>query len=353
MIKKITLALLILFLFIPSAFATTQDYLELPPEQLLEMWQKIGEKLKEEGYYPYIELKQGDKGDDVTFLQEKLTELNYYNKQITGRYDPATIAAFKLFEKSHGLKQDGIAAIAEQQLLFSKDAIAKPTPTPKPTPRLAAPTGLTAKALSSTSILLKWQKVKNASEYLVYRSTNSKDGYILLTSTNNLEYTDKNLKPSTKYFYKIEAKTNDNVSLKSGAKSLQLPAPTPTPYIEPKYALVDGEYADWKMSYGYPWFKYQVKNISKSKTIDGFTLKLYAKDVYENQIKSHGFGDIYQYETYNQTVRPGQTVYSEKRTIYGYDNLKHLFVAIYKIHFTDGTTVTYPDSVLQFWRLSY
>lgn len=47
-------------------------------------------------------------GDDVTQLQERLKELDYYHGPIDGVYGGATIEAVKEFQRSHGLEPDGV-----------------------------------------------------------------------------------------------------------------------------------------------------------------------------------------------------------------------------------------------------
>lgn len=357
--KKVLLMLLILLLMPIYAGMEQQDVLDSSPEDLLILWQQIGDKLRESGHYPYILLKSGDKGNEVLSLQQRLASLGYFAKTITGRYDSSTQAAMKLFEKAHKFKQDGIASIEEQILMFSADAIVKPTPspkptpTPKPTPRLPAPKGVVVKSLSPTSVKITWQKVANAREYKVYRSTSSSGKFTQIATTMFLEYIDKNLSPGKTYYYRVESKVSSNISVQTTPKIVKMPTPSPTPFIEPKYSLVEGEYADWGTSYGYPWFEYQVKNVSKTRIVDGFTLVIYATDVYGNKIRSHGFGDYYLYETYNQTVQPGKSLYSKKRTIYGFDNLKYLYIAIQKYHLTNGTTIEIPERELHFGRIGY
>ncbi len=244
-------------------------------------------------------------------------------------------------------------------MLFSIQAIAKPTPspkptsTPKPTPRIAAPKNVIVKALSATSSKVTWKKVEGAQEYRIYRSYSIKGPFHLLSTVKTLEFIDTGLKPGFSYYYRVESYAKNNTSIQTSPRPVKMPTPSPTPFVEPKYSLVDGDYADWGKSYGYPWFKYQVKNISKSYTIDGFTLVFYATDVYGNKIKAHGFGDYYQYEIYNQTVKSGKSLYSEKRTVYGFDAMKNLHVAIQKYHLTNGRTITIPDEELVFWRLEY
>lgn len=67
-------------------------------------------------------LKVGSFGDKVTELQLRLTELGFYNGDITGYYGDMTEAAYKRFQKAAGLYQDGIAGEDELSLLYSSDA---------------------------------------------------------------------------------------------------------------------------------------------------------------------------------------------------------------------------------------
>lgn len=67
-------------------------------------------------------LKVGSYGDKVTELQYRLTELGFYNGDITGYYGEQTEAAYKRFQKAAGLYQDGIAGEDELTLLYSDNA---------------------------------------------------------------------------------------------------------------------------------------------------------------------------------------------------------------------------------------
>lgn len=67
-------------------------------------------------------LKVGSSGDKVTNLQERLTELGFYNSDITGYYGEKTESAYKAFQKAAGLYADGIAGEDELDLLYSDDA---------------------------------------------------------------------------------------------------------------------------------------------------------------------------------------------------------------------------------------
>ena len=85
---------------------------------------------------------------------------------------------------------------------------------------LAAPTGLTATATSSTAIGLAWSAVPGATGYKVYRGTSagvSTSGAALATSTGT-SFSDSGLNASTAYYYKVLA-TNSVVS--AGTASLE------------------------------------------------------------------------------------------------------------------------------------
>ena len=58
---------------------------------------------------------------------------------------------------------------------------------------------------SSTSITLKWEKYPYANGYQIFRLNESTNNYEKVGSTNSTSYTDKNLKPYTRYYYKVRA----------------------------------------------------------------------------------------------------------------------------------------------------
>lgn len=54
-------------------------------------------------------LRQGDKGEDVSNLQQRLQELGYFRSRITGNFGPVTKAAVTRFQRDKGLRANGIA----------------------------------------------------------------------------------------------------------------------------------------------------------------------------------------------------------------------------------------------------
>lgn len=81
---------------------------------------------------PVDKLKQGDAGQQVEALQNRLKELGYLSGKADGVYGKSTKAAVKLFQKTHKIGQDGIAGQKTLALLNSAGALPKgATPTPK------------------------------------------------------------------------------------------------------------------------------------------------------------------------------------------------------------------------------
>lgn len=67
-------------------------------------------------------LKLGSSGDKVTKLQNRLTELGFYNDMVTGYFGEATQAAYKKFQKAAGVTVDGIAGKSDLEILYSDNA---------------------------------------------------------------------------------------------------------------------------------------------------------------------------------------------------------------------------------------
>jgi peptidoglycan hydrolase-like protein with peptidoglycan-binding domain len=93
------------------------------PEELLQQWYELNTLLKENGIYPFVELKKGDTGYEVTALQTRLKELGYYKKEVADNFGSGTYSALRSFERANGLKVDGEASVADQQALFSSAVV--------------------------------------------------------------------------------------------------------------------------------------------------------------------------------------------------------------------------------------
>ena len=78
--------------------------------------------------------KKGNSGKNVLALQQALKIKGFYKAPINKKFDDATVAAVKAFQKSVKLTQTGEADFATIKKLFGKDA-ANYKPTPSPTPK--------------------------------------------------------------------------------------------------------------------------------------------------------------------------------------------------------------------------
>ena len=70
----------------------------------------------------YEPLSYGRRGDAVTELQQRLTDLGYLNDKVDGIFGPRTRYAVMLFQDYNGFITTGIADREMQELLFSDDA---------------------------------------------------------------------------------------------------------------------------------------------------------------------------------------------------------------------------------------
>ncbi|MBE6741513.1 MAG: hypothetical protein E7570_04330 [Ruminococcaceae bacterium] len=70
---------------------------------------------------------------------------------------------------------------------------------------LSAPKGMTAYALSTGKITVKWNKAKSAKKYYVYRSTSKDKNFKRIAIVKNPKYTSANLKKNTRYYFKVKS----------------------------------------------------------------------------------------------------------------------------------------------------
>ena len=82
----------------------------------------------------YHTLQNGDCGDEVIALKQRLMELGYFREdsKMTNRCNDTVIQRLKMFQKQNGLEEDGVATPRVQALLFSEDAKENTAPLPAP-----------------------------------------------------------------------------------------------------------------------------------------------------------------------------------------------------------------------------
>lgn len=94
---------------------------------------------------PFRTLKVKSSGEDVYWMQRKLTDLGYYSGKCSGTFLAGTQNAVKAFQKANGLSATGTADVKTLNLLYAEELSATPTPevaaddrTPEPLPTPAA-----------------------------------------------------------------------------------------------------------------------------------------------------------------------------------------------------------------------
>ncbi len=84
--------------------------------------------------YTYSRLEQGDEGEEVARLQNRLKELGYLSGNADGKFGANTKTAVKAFQKALGLSQTGVATVSLQEKLFISTApVYVPSGTAEPT----------------------------------------------------------------------------------------------------------------------------------------------------------------------------------------------------------------------------
>ena len=137
----------------------------------------------------YITLIMGDRGTNVRRLQRRLAELGYLDsKDVDGEYGTKTKKAVEQFQKKNGLKADGIAGAATQQMMFDSPAViyynsATPTPVPTATPIPYVSVPVYYMDASTNQVLNSSTASCFASTYLYADGTKVPSGYTLVSNS--------------------------------------------------------------------------------------------------------------------------------------------------------------------------
>ena len=122
--RLITFGMVVLMLLTGVALAEIPDLTVYTDEELAELLEKTqaeqARRLAEK--YGYTEMKKYDAGEEVEYLQTRLTELGYYAGKIDGIYGGGTERSLIGFQERNGLETTGIATVETLALLYSDEA---------------------------------------------------------------------------------------------------------------------------------------------------------------------------------------------------------------------------------------
>ena len=121
-------------------------------------------------------------------------------------------------------------------------------------------------------------------------------------------------------------------------------------YVESQEAIEATGYANWGISYGYPWFSGEYKNTSNTRTIDGITVEYYATNVYGEKMSGYSSRDYYYEEIVNIKIPPKSKKYYSKITAYQFEGAKRIYHGVSRVHFTDGTSC---EITPKYWYVEY
>ena len=103
-----------------------------------------------------------------------------------------------------------------------------------PTPTVpSAPTGVTARVSSVSSVTVSWSAVSGATEYRIYRSTSESGTYTQVGTSTTTSYLNTGLSEHTIYYYKVSARNSAGESPQSSGTVY-----TTTPYAWWTFDLV-------------------------------------------------------------------------------------------------------------------
>jgi len=161
-------------------------------------------------------------------------------------------------------------------------------------PASPAPTNVSATAQSSTSIIISWSAVSEATEYQVFRNTTSPGTFPHIRTVTGTSFTDTGLSPNTTYYYFVHSANSagrggqsSTVSATTHSGSTQNVTPQSTSQQFPS-----GFIGTWKRD-----------NFSNTLTFTANTFKSSSQDTIRTLQRVSG--DLY---TYTPSSLPGLTI---------------------------------------------
>ena len=124
------------------------------------------------------------------------------------------------------------------------------------------------------------------------------------------------------------------------------------PYYEPSFPLYfpGGSMGQWQQVSGNKLkIRFEVTNISTSRTVTAFKIQAYATDVWGDSL----YGDSVYYETTQRKVAPSDYAWSAYLYLPYCSDIDMVYARISEVRFSDGTTLSNPDYDYGSWTITY
>ena len=217
---------------------------------------------------------------------------------------------------------------------------------------LPPPDGLVAHAGEALTELA-WQGVTGADAYIVYRWDEQWARYEQLSWAMDTSFTDFGAVPGTVCYYTVRSMMGDTISELSQHVKVRVPdaAPAPKRGNEPECTLAisgDGFVDTYR---GYPCILPCLVNKSATEAVIGFTISFYCKDEDMQTVRHRDTGDIFYVQRFDSAVGPGRRVYPSYAWLYGYEDVKYVYVSVASIVYANGREVVIPlnEQVFLYW----
>ena len=270
----------------------------------------------------YDTLQEGDSGEAVRLLQEKLIDYGYLNSVATGIFDEETKKAVKLFNEFN-LSNPNDKAFPEMQRLIFEGNPAKYNPAYTALQR--GDRNETVKRLQQE--LIKLGYLEGTADGIFGAQT---EEAVKAFNKQNFSSSSKKATPRTLYLlFEGQPKQFKDID-------------------QALHFKFGSAYAEWyDLSGDKLKIHFQVTNRAKKKTVKAFELCVYATDIWGNRI----YGTQLYIWTTTKNVSPGKSVYSDYITIPYRSDIKEVYCGINKIACTDGTVYTYPSVDYSCWEI--
>lgn len=285
--------------------------------------------------------------NDIIFsVKVRLYELGYFyaDKSFDNKFDADLQSALQSFQRLNNLKETGNLDTNTLDAINSPSAQQGPWTIPAEVKQLSQNTYQFGDKCDEI-ILIK----KQLQEMGYYRSSSALDKEYNKTMVERVQQFQKNNRLEATGI--IDYVTLIKLFYKDAQKGNWYTKPTPTPKPEKSITLEipNDSYGEWKYLSGDKLkIRIQVENVSAQKTVIAYELYAYTVDVWGNRLLPEK--EVYTLSV-ESTLKPGQKRSSSYITLPNRSKIDRVYVAISKVKYSDGTTVSVPYHNYSYWTI--